>query len=232
MFNSQNSTQLRGYLTGLILGDGHIDNGVSKRAFRIKSIYEDFIDKILNDLSFTNFKLHKNSFTGYTDKYGTNHKDYFELYIEANPYFRKLYSNFYDDYKNRIISDFALNSLTLQGIANWYMSDGYITHVGKESGIIKDRRIDICTDRYSKDDCIKFSEYLTSIGYGASIVKRDKFYRVRIKQRCAQRLFLDIKDFIVPSMYYKLNLMYDYKPDWMSEEYFDFQNSLISAETH
>ena len=43
------SSELRGYLTGLILGDGHIDKGVTKRAFEIKSVHFDFIQKIKND---------------------------------------------------------------------------------------------------------------------------------------------------------------------------------------
>ena len=46
-----NSTKLRGYLTGLILGDGSIDKGVQKRAFSIKSINKDFIEKIYEDLN-------------------------------------------------------------------------------------------------------------------------------------------------------------------------------------
>jgi hypothetical protein len=47
------SSELKGYLTGLILGDGTIDKGTTKRAFRIKSINFDFIDKIEKDLKDT-----------------------------------------------------------------------------------------------------------------------------------------------------------------------------------
>lgn len=32
-----NSSELKGYLTGLIVGDGYIDKGVTKRAFEIKN---------------------------------------------------------------------------------------------------------------------------------------------------------------------------------------------------
>lgn len=41
-----NSSELKGYLTGLIVGDGYIDGGVTKRAFAIKSINKEFIYKI------------------------------------------------------------------------------------------------------------------------------------------------------------------------------------------
>ena len=43
-----NSSELKGYLTGLIIGDGHIDKGITKRAFEIKNTHFDFIQKIKN----------------------------------------------------------------------------------------------------------------------------------------------------------------------------------------
>ena len=53
-----NSSELKGYLTGLIFGDGCIDKGITKRAFEIKSIDKNFIDKIKNDIeSCTNFQI-------------------------------------------------------------------------------------------------------------------------------------------------------------------------------
>ena len=49
-----NSSELKGYLTGLIFGDARIDNGVTKRAIRMSSINKDFIYKIgLTDTSST-----------------------------------------------------------------------------------------------------------------------------------------------------------------------------------
>lgn len=39
-----NSSELKGYLTGLIIGDGTIGKGITKRSFAIKSICKDFID--------------------------------------------------------------------------------------------------------------------------------------------------------------------------------------------
>lgn len=54
------SSELKGYLTGLIVGDGYIDSGVVKRRFEIKSIDRNFINKIKTDIeSCSNFKIIK-----------------------------------------------------------------------------------------------------------------------------------------------------------------------------
>ena len=126
-----NSSELKGYLTGLIFGDGYIDHGVTNRAFRIRSINKDFIEKIYNDLSScTNFKMsiifHKGGFAN-----GCNHKDHWELYIKAHPYFAKKYHHFYDDFGKRVVTKDSLSWLNDKGLANWYCGDGYICLVGK-----------------------------------------------------------------------------------------------------
>ena len=46
-FKGINSSELRGFFTGLILGDASIDKGVHKRALMIKSINRDFSDAVL-----------------------------------------------------------------------------------------------------------------------------------------------------------------------------------------
>jgi hypothetical protein len=64
-----------------------------------------------------------------------------------------------------VISEKALNWLNPEGLANWFMSDGYITLVGKTKGIIKDRRVEISTDRYKKEDLLKIQNYFKT-NYG------------------------------------------------------------------
>ena len=56
-------------------------------------------------------------------KNNCNHKEYWELYTKAHPYFRKLYSSFYDDYRHRRITKNVLDWITPYGIACWFMSD-------------------------------------------------------------------------------------------------------------
>ena len=90
------SKELRGFLTGLILGDGTIDKGIDARAFRMKSIDEEFIFHIREYLmSNTNFKIKIVEHDEYTKK-GIHHKSYFDLSIKAHPYFAKKYHHFYE----------------------------------------------------------------------------------------------------------------------------------------
>lgn len=225
-----NSSQLRGYLTGLILGDAHIDNGVVKRALRLKSINLDFIQQVYSDLDITtNFKMFIKDVAGYTDKYGTNHKDYQELYIKAHPYFSKIYHHFYDDYRGRVISKWAKTYLNVQGLANWFMSDGYTTLVGRTSGKITHRRVELCTDRYGEDGAYAVSEYFNSCGYRTRSFKRGKVFRVRFYLDSAQDFLCDISEYVVPSMKYKLYLAYDYRPTWMSDDYFKLMNDIKNS---
>lgn len=224
-----NSSELKGYLTGLILGDGMIDRGVTKRAFYIKSINYDFIEKIKNDLeSCTNFDINI-SFTPAHYSCGCNYKDNWQLRIKAHPYFNKKYHYFYDDYRRRIITSESLRWLTPNGIANWYMSDGYICLVGKTKNKIWNRRVDICTDRYKKEDIEKIIVYFDNIGIKLSLVKRGKFYRVRIMTESYERFIWLILPYIVPSMRYKLYLGYEAQPKWMSNDMWRLQENLKSA---
>lgn len=221
-----NSTKLRGYLTGLILGDGTIGKGVTRRSFEIKSINEDFIRKIESDLKgSTNFQIRVTKKDAF-ELNGVNRKDTYILTVSANPYFNKRYNFFYDDNRKRRITTESLEWLNEEGLANWYMSDGYVCHVGKQSGVIKDRRVDICTDRYHLSDVIKIQTYFEKRwGWKTSIIRRKQnggvVHRIRISLPSAQDFFLKINDHVTPSFKYKLNMKYDHQPNWMSDEYYN-----------
>lgn len=226
-----NSTELRGYLTGLILGDGTIDKGVTKRAFRIKSINIDFIYKISEDLSNTNFDIEVREFPS-TSKSDAERKAYAELTIKAHPYFNKIYHYFYDDFRNRRIHPEVLNWLTPKGWANWYMSDGYIVKVGLTKGKIVDRRVELATDAYTKKEVNLIRKHISEkYNYKTSIIsrKRNEQYRIRISLLDAQHFLLEMEKHLVDSMRYKLNMAYDYQPKWMDDEYYKLMMLLQSA---
>lgn len=225
-----NSTELRGFLTGLILGDGSIDKGINKRSFRIKSIYKDFIDNIYNEINSCSGFKSKMRYISEHFSCGCYHKDVWEYIIVAHTYFNKIYHYFYDDYRKRIISTQALKWLTPYGLANWYMSDGYVCLVGKTKGIIRDRRVDFCTDRYSIEDIEKIQSYFNSrFNINTSLIKRDKFYRLRIRKDSYETFFMLIYPYLVPSMRYKVYLGYEKQPKWMSDELWAIQEDLKSA---
>lgn len=226
------SSELKGVLTGLLIGDGSIDKGVTKRAFRIKSINKEFIDTISEEInSCTNFKTF---IKHYPAKYsgGCNHKEYWEFTIKSHPYFNKIYHKFYNDYRQRIISKYIPKYLTPYGVALWYMSDGYVCLVGKNKGIIKNRRVDFCTDRYSYNEVESLQKMmLHKFKIHCSIIKRGNFYRLRVSMKSYEDFFNLIYPYIIPTMQYKLYLGYEYKPIWMSDNMWNIQNSIKSAIT-
>lgn len=223
-----NTSELKGYLTGLIMGDGHIDSGVSKRAFRIKSVNKDFVDKIYKDIMTCNtFKCHINHVDSKIDKNKVYHKESWEFVITAHPYFAKKYHHFYDDYKNRHITKQAMSWLTPNGLANWYMSDGYICLVGLKSGHIQNRRVDICTDRYSIETIkMMCEEIFKKFDIEFCPVKRGNIYRIRLRTKDYCKFINIIKPYIVPSMLHKLYLGYEKQPKWMCDSDWEFQNSI------
>ena len=225
-----NSSELKGYLTGLILGDGYIDKGITKRAFAIKSIQKDFIDKIKEDLESCSPFTITVKYTPEHESSGCHHKESWELRIKSHPYFNKKYNHFYDDYKHRHITEEAMNWLTPNGLANWYMSDGYVCLVGKESGNIYSRRMDICTDRYDMNS-IKIMQkvLLEKFNIVTTLNKRGRFYRIRIKSESYQDFINIVRPYIVPSMLYKLYLGYPKRPKKFSDEAWAFQENLRSA---
>lgn len=226
-----NSSELKGFLTGLIYGDGYIDGGTTKRSFKIKNIDKNFIQKIEEELkSCTNFTITVKNFPFRIGKDGTHHKEYWELSIKAHPYFAKKYHHFYDDYKHRIASKESLKWLTPMGLAYWYMSDGYICLVGKTKGFIRDRRIDICTDRYSIETINQMRNMLLNrFNLKTSLIKRGKFYRIRIIRESYLDFYNLVFPYLIPSMQYKLYFGYNTKPEWMTEEMWNIQSELKSA---
>lgn len=223
-----NSSELKGYITGLIIGDGYIDKGVAKRSFTIKSINKDFIYKIYEDLSSCSpFDIRIIPHKGYCDKNNVNHKPIWELRIKAHPYFAKKYHNFYNDYRKRIITRSALDWLTPNGLANWYMSDGYVCLIGRRKGEIRGRRVEICTDRYSKETIdIVCSMLKSKFGIEFRPIKRGSVYRIRLANKDYSKFINLIKDYVVTSMKYKLYLGYEKQPIWMSDSDWEFQNSI------
>lgn len=231
-FKRMNSSELRGFVTGLILGDGTIDKGVHKRAFQIKSINYDFIEYIINCISTTTpFQFKVREIPAHYSC-GCNHKTAWEVQVKAHPYFNKLYHYFYNDYRHRKIYAKTLSWLTPRGLACWYMSDGYVCLVGKTKGFIRSRRVDICTDRYYLEDVQLMQTALRSkFGLNTSIITRNNTYRLRITHDSYNTFIELIAPYVIPSMRYKLYLGYTSRQPWMSDLVWSIQQSLMSAAT-
>lgn len=225
-----NSSELKGYLTGLILGDGTIGKGITKRSFSIKSISKQFIEEIKKNLeSCSPFEI-TIKFIPAHYSCRCHHKDAWELNVKAHPYFNKKYHHFYNDYRKRRISNEVLNWLTPWGIANWYMSDGYVCLVGKTKGFIRSRRIDFCTDRYTKEDVQKTKDmFWNKFKIKTSVIKRNNTYRIRVNKESYCDFIELIEPYIISDFMYKLYLGYESRPYWMTNKTWLLQEKLKSA---
>lgn len=229
-FKGINTSELRGFFTGVILGDGSIDKGVHKRALEIKSINSQFIEFIENVVkNNTPFKYTIKHHEAYK-KDEVSHKESWSLRIATHPYFNKLYHNFYDDKRHRKIYSETLQWLNPLGLACWYMSDGYVCLVGKTSGNIRSRRVEFSTDRYYYEDIALMVQVLKSkFNINSTIIKRGNTYRVRVCTESYEAFINLISPYIVPSMLYKLYLGYSKKPNTLSEKAWKYQQYLLSA---
>ena len=104
----------------------------------------------------------------------------------------------------------------------------HISYEESEKGNIVDCRVEFCNDCFTYDDNVLFCNYLTSKGYKTNPIKRGSFYRARMSLYDAQRFFVEINQYVVPSMKYKLYMGID-RP-WMTQEYKELK-SYISAQS-
>lgn len=223
-----NASELRGYLTGLILGDASLSSGIKKRAMVIESTNQEFINQIQSDLSScTNFKITVTESKADDPRV----KKYWKLRITSHPYFAKKYHHFYDDKRHKIASREALSWLSTKGLANWYMADGYIVHLGKKSGKITGRLVEINTDKYDEQTVRRMCEMLSErFGILATADNHGNgSYRIRIRMESYERFFKLIKNYVCESMKWKLYLGYEKQPIWMSDKFWNYQEELGSA---
>ena len=146
----------------------------------------------------------------YTDKYGVNHQETYELYVTANQYLKKIDTQFSQGVTRKI-----LERLDTLGLAIWYADDGTTVLIGKneKTGGSKRRRFQICTDRYSEKEVDVIIEYFRNV-YGYNVSKkrrRDNEFRVQINGKDAQKFLKMIYPYFeeyFPSLLYKMDLGY------------------------
>ena len=227
MTSQINSTELKSFYAGLIISDGYIAKGVSNRAFILRTINKDFAEYIESfTQAHTNFTTRIKYLPAKIDNNLVHHKEHWEFSTKAHPYFAKLYHIFYDDYRKKYIHPDMLSWLDLRGLANWYMADGYCTNVGKTKGKIVNCRVEFCNDCFTYDDNLLFCKYMSGLGYKTNPIKRGNVYRASMSLYDAQRFFVEINQYIVPSMKYKLYM--NIQRPWMTDEYLLLKSDILA----
>jgi len=220
------SKELKDFFVGNLLGDANIHN----KAFSVKQISKDLVlfkKKIIEEY-LPDAKVKITSYSGYIDKNGVNHQDYYYLYMSPHPYIAKLYNEFYPQGK-KIVPKKYTKHMSLIGYAIWYADDGTTILVGynKHSGSANSRRIEFCTDGFTKKDVIELAKMISRQYGTTSIVKRkENQYRIRIQVQDGQQFLIDIHKYFYkyfPSMLYKMDMGYRNKSlereKYVSEEY-------------
>ena len=211
------SSELKSFIYGTLLGDAKIErNG---KVFSIKQINKDLIDfkySILKEhFQDVEYKIIPAHFDG-----KWNHQELYEVRVK-DEYFKKLFNVFYDlidDGKHvvKVIRNISiLQQLTPIGLAMWFADDGTTALIGKTSGKVKDRRVEICTENFTWHECEIIKKYFKLfLKYEVSLIRRNSSdrCRVRIKILDAQCFLKDISIYIIsyfPSMLYKLDMGYN-----------------------
>lgn len=204
-----NTTEVRSFMLGNLLGDGNLHNG----AFTTAQINKDLI--MFKKKIFDQYFGYSNSKITFIPAHVTNgihRKDTWRLYVTPNRYFKKLEAECYQPKK--IVTKKMLEDLTLIGLAVWYADDGTTIHVGYNSntGSAKRRRVQICTDNFSLDEVKLIQDFFTNRYGKTSIINRgNNKYRIQINNLDAQKFLIDISPYFInyfPSLLYKLDMGY------------------------
>lgn len=109
-----------------------------------------------------------------------------QQHLELTEFYLKFYRN-----GKKIVPDLRLDSLM---IAVWFMDDGSKSY----------RTYYLNTQRFDYQSQRKLIQMLKECGIDSSLNRDKEYYRIRIRQDSAERFKELIRDYIIPSMKYKL----------------------------
>ena len=185
-------TQLqKSLLLGTVLGDGYIRKFPGRKnalleinhSFNQRE-YVDWKYKILENISASQPKS-RNSNKG---------RIAYRFYTKQLPEISQLMNLFYRNGKKTIPDNINLDPISL---AVWYMDDG---------SQCRDCDVYLNTQQFDLKDQIKLIAYLKELGLEARMNKDKNYYRLRFIKSSIPKLKEFIKNYIVPSMLYKIEL--------------------------
>jgi len=206
-YDQKLSQKQREILTGTLLGDGCIDKhheGINSCRY-VETHSVDQIDYAL--WKFNEFKnFISNNYRIVTKKYeksysGSKPSIVFETML--NKEFVEFYNNFYPN-DIKIVPDNIESILTPLGLAIWYMDDGSVHYVSKKA-VARFSTYSFCCNHIKiLENAIKnkFDLHSTRINTEKGIV-------MQLCQNETKKMIEIIKEHILPSMLYKINLIYN-----------------------
>ncbi len=237
MSKSRSAVEVRGALLGTLLGDSTVTN---RGEFSCEQITESLIDYKRNILdSITGVCTYKhirdrgNTQIIYNKEYGR--KISYVVQTNQHAYFAKLRNRLYFE-TGKQVSFSVLEDLTDEGIAMWFMDDGYLDYKASKAT----RNLRLCTDSFDEVSIkniqryfleyygIESKVYMHNAGHG-----RQPKPRVSFNAESSQKLICKMYKYFVPELMYKINLHYTeftLKSKRCSDEYREAAN-FISQHT-
>lgn len=212
MSKSRSAVEVRGALLGTLLGDSTVTN---RGEFSCEQITESLINykqSILASISGVATYRHARNRgnTQVIDNKVYNRKTTYVVQTNQHPYFSKLRDRLYFDGIKQV-SYSVLEDLTDEGIAMWFMDDGYLDF--KQSNATRNLRI--CTDSFDEVSIkniqryfleyydIETKVYMHNAGKG-----RNPGPRISFNAHNSQKLICIMYKYFVPELMYKINLHY------------------------
>ncbi len=212
MSKSRSAVEVRGALLGTLLGDSTVSNRGEFSCEQITKTLIDYKQNLLDKISGVSTYRHTRD-RGNTQR--IDNKTYgrklsYVVQTNQHPYFSKLRDRLYFDGVKQV-SYSVLEDLTDEGIALWFMDDGYLDY--KKSSATRNLRI--CTDSFDELSIkniqryfleyysIETKVYMHNAGHG-----RKPGPRISFNAENSQKLICMIYKYFVPDMLYKLDLHY------------------------
>lgn len=229
MNQSRNSAEVKGALYGTLLGDSTVTNRnefsceqISKKLIEYKG---DILKQIAPDLQVYYHSRDRG------DKQVINGKIYnrnisYVVQTDKHPYFEKYREELYNTGTKQVTMK-VLNSLTPEGIALWFMDDGYLDYKASNNT----RNLRICTDSFDELSIKNIMQYFNDVWqiqtklymHNAGYNRAPK-PRVSFNPENSQKLIVLVHKYFLPEFYYKIDLHYTSKTlnsKRCSDEYFD-----------
>lgn len=184
-------TQLqKSFVIGTLLGDGYIRQAKGRKNAFLE------VNHSITQKEYVEWKYNilKNlTRSGPKSRNGNGTRIAYRFFTRQHPEFTKIMDVFYKDRK-KCIPNLKLDPMM---VAVWFMDDG--SRCNKENVYLN-------TQQFSKEDQYKLLESLKEIGLEGTLNKDKEYYRIRFKTSSIPKLFGIIKEFIIPSMKYKIGL--------------------------
>ena len=215
-YQSRTRQEIIGALYGTLLGDSTVTNRnefsceqISKNLIKLKGA---ILSGIAPDLQVYYHERNRGDKQVINDKVYNRNISYV-VQTNQHSYFKDFRENLYHTGTKQVSSE-ILTKLTPEGLALWFMDDGYLDY--KKSN--NTRNLRICTDsfdeisinnivRYFNDTWqIQSKVYMHNAGYG-----RTSKPRISFNPENAQKFISLVHRYFLPEFYYKLDLHYTEK---------------------